>query len=143
MSAALAIPGNTADTFLVHFFGTGLADDRYVVERYRARADGDIVPAPREGPWQGEAHGRLAQAGRGDASRLHGDHHLHGAQHPRRLPGVGLHRRRYSLRPQAEGLTAPFQDVQPAFQQPQPAPGAGRQHRAGGGTSAFFLSPHE
>ena len=47
MSAALAIPGNTADTFLVHFLGTGLADDRYVVERYRARADGDIVPAPR------------------------------------------------------------------------------------------------
>ena len=48
MTAALAIPGNTADTFLVHFFGTGLADDRYVVERYRARADGDIVPAPAE-----------------------------------------------------------------------------------------------
>ena len=50
MTAALAIPGNTADTFLVHFFGTGLADDRYVVERYRALADGDIVPAPAEAP---------------------------------------------------------------------------------------------
>ena len=48
MTAALAMPGNTADTFLVHFFGTGLADDRYVVERFRARADGDIVPAPAE-----------------------------------------------------------------------------------------------
>ena len=48
MTAAMAMPGNTADTFLVHFFGTGLADDRYVVERYRARADGDIVPAPAE-----------------------------------------------------------------------------------------------
>ena len=45
MTAAMAMPGNTAQTFLVHFFGTGLADDRYVVERYRARADGDIVPA--------------------------------------------------------------------------------------------------
>ena len=44
MTAAMAMPGNTADTFLVHFFGTGLADDRYVVERYRARADGDIPP---------------------------------------------------------------------------------------------------
>jgi len=44
MTAALAMPGNTADTFLVHFFGTGLADDRYVVERYRALADGDIRP---------------------------------------------------------------------------------------------------
>ena len=48
MTAAMAMPGNTADTFLVHFFGTGLADDRYVVERFRARADGDIVPAPAE-----------------------------------------------------------------------------------------------
>ena len=44
MTAAMAIPGNTADTFLVHFFGTGLADDRYVVERFRALADGDIRP---------------------------------------------------------------------------------------------------
>ena len=50
MTAALAIPGNTADTFLVHFFGTGLTDDRYVVERYRALADGDIIPAPAEAP---------------------------------------------------------------------------------------------
>ena len=61
MTAAMAMPGNTAETFLVHFFGTGLADDRYVVERYRARADGDIVPAPAEaprgeGPAQGQAH---------------------------------------------------------------------------------------
>ena len=48
MTAAMAMPGNTAETFLVHFFGTGLGDDRYVVERYRARADGDIVPAPAE-----------------------------------------------------------------------------------------------
>ena len=48
MSTAIAIPGNTADTFLVHFFGGGLADERYVVERFKARADGDIVPAPAE-----------------------------------------------------------------------------------------------
>ena len=57
MTAAMAMPGNTAETFLVHFFGTGLADDRYVVERFRARADGDIVPAP-------------AEAARGDVNRL-------------------------------------------------------------------------
>ena len=44
MTAAMAMPGNTAETFLVHFFGTGLADDRYVVERFRALADGDIRP---------------------------------------------------------------------------------------------------
>ena len=46
MTAAMAMPGNTADTFLVHFFGTGLADERYVVEKFHARADGDIVPVP-------------------------------------------------------------------------------------------------
>lgn len=44
MTAAMAMPGNTADTFLVHFFGTGLADERYVVERFKAMADGDIRP---------------------------------------------------------------------------------------------------
>ncbi len=48
MTAAMAMPGNTAATFLVHFFGTGLADDRYVIERFKARSDGDIVPAPAE-----------------------------------------------------------------------------------------------
>ena len=36
MTAAMAMPGNTAATFLVHFFGTGLADDRYVIERFKA-----------------------------------------------------------------------------------------------------------
>ena len=48
MTAAMAMPGNTTKTFLVHFFGTGLADDRYVVERFRTLEDGDIVPAPAE-----------------------------------------------------------------------------------------------
>ena len=49
MTAAMAMPGNTADTFLVHFFGGGLeGDDRFVVERFRARADGEIIPAPAE-----------------------------------------------------------------------------------------------
>ena len=50
MTAAMAIPGNTADTFLVHFFGGGLDDERYVVERFKARADGDIVPVLAEAP---------------------------------------------------------------------------------------------
>ena len=53
-------PGSHGAPFLVHFFGTGLADDRYVVERYRARADGDIVPAPAEA---------LAAKGRSRAKR--------------------------------------------------------------------------
>ena len=55
MTAAMALPGNTADTFLVHLFdlfGTGLADEKYVVEKFHARADGDIVPLPPDRPVQ-------------------------------------------------------------------------------------------
>ncbi len=45
MSTAMAIPGNTADTFLVHYFGGGLdGDDRFVVERFKALSSGDIRP---------------------------------------------------------------------------------------------------
>ena len=51
MTAALALPGNTAATFLIHFFGPGLADDdRYVVERFKAMADGDIRRCSDEAP---------------------------------------------------------------------------------------------
>ena len=39
---------------------------------------------------QGEVHRRLAQAGRGDASRPRRDHRLHRAPHPRRQTGVVL-----------------------------------------------------
>ena len=46
MTTAMAMPGNTASTFLTHFFGTGLADERYVVERFKAMAIR---------PWPGEA----------------------------------------------------------------------------------------
>ena len=59
MTAAMAVPGNTADTFLVHFFGGGLADDRYVVERFKALADGDIRPCHAEAPARGK--GRKAK----------------------------------------------------------------------------------
>ena len=59
MSTAIAVPGNTADTFLVHFFGGGLADERYVVERFKAHADGDIRPWPGEAPAKGR--GRRAK----------------------------------------------------------------------------------
>jgi len=48
MTTAIAVPGNTASTFLTHIFGTGLVDDTYVVERFKGRADGDIRP------WSGE-----------------------------------------------------------------------------------------
>ena len=49
MNAAIAVPGNIASTFLVHLFGTGLEDDRYIVERFKVHADGNIRP------WPGEA----------------------------------------------------------------------------------------
>ncbi len=48
MSTAIAMPGDSASTFLTHFFGSGLVDDRYVVERFKAHADGDIRPWPGE-----------------------------------------------------------------------------------------------
>ena len=72
MSTAMAMPGNTASTYLIHMFGTGLADERFVVERFRALANGEIRPVRArgggvEGPAGGEARGGLAQAGRGDA----------------------------------------------------------------------------
>ena len=50
MTTAIAIPGNTASTFLTHFFGGGLADDTYVVERFRALVNGDIRRCPDEAP---------------------------------------------------------------------------------------------
>ena len=64
----MAMPGNTASTYLVHLFGTGLADERFVVERFRALANGEIRPvasgaAAVEGRARGEAHGGLAQGG--------------------------------------------------------------------------------
>ena len=48
MSTAIAFPNNTASTFLTHIFGTGLVDERYVVERFRAHANGDIRTLPGE-----------------------------------------------------------------------------------------------
>ena len=53
MSAAIAAPGNTASTFVTHFFGSRLSDDRYAVERFRATI-GDYIrrcpdPAPAKG----------------------------------------------------------------------------------------------
>ena len=41
MTTALAVPGSTV-TFLAHFFGGGLADDCYVVERFKEMVNGDI-----------------------------------------------------------------------------------------------------
>ena len=64
MTSAIAIPGNTASTFLTHFFGGGLVDDRYVVERFKAMVNGDIRRCPDKAPAAKKARrkARLATA---------------------------------------------------------------------------------
>ena len=47
-------------TFLTHLFGPGLNDDRYVIERFQSKADGEIRPRRRNGS---------SKKGRGKASR--------------------------------------------------------------------------
>ena len=54
MTAALAMPGNTAATFLTHFFGSGLAEDTYVVEKFIALVNGDIRRCPDVAPPKGK-----------------------------------------------------------------------------------------
>ena len=58
MQTASAID-HTANTYLVHIFGRGLEDDRYVVERFRSAADGAITPVPTAAP---AARGRKRRA---------------------------------------------------------------------------------
>ena len=41
--------GNS-ETLLIHIFGRGLDDERYVVERFRSMADGEIRPVPVAAP---------------------------------------------------------------------------------------------
>ena len=47
-------------TFLTHLFGPGLDDDRYVIERFQSKADGEIRPRRRNG---------ASKRGRGKGSR--------------------------------------------------------------------------
>ena len=42
-------PGASSRTFLIHMFGRGLDDNRYVVERYKSTFDGEIVRWPCKG----------------------------------------------------------------------------------------------
>ena len=37
-------PRGDAQTFLTHFVGGGLEDDRYIIQRFVFKADGQIVP---------------------------------------------------------------------------------------------------
>ena len=49
MQPAQAFAPN-ATTFLTHLVGGGLADTRYVVERFKSMLDGDIRPVEAEAP---------------------------------------------------------------------------------------------
>ena len=49
MQTVNARPGN-ARTFLIHMFGRGLEDDRYIVERFKSMTNGDIRPLVVEKP---------------------------------------------------------------------------------------------
>ena len=49
MQAAIA-PRGDARTYLMHFVGGGLDDERYVVQRFVSRSNGDIVAVPAEAP---------------------------------------------------------------------------------------------
>ena len=71
-AAAMAMPGNTASTYLVHYFGGGLdGDDRFVVERFRALACGEIRPV-RDGAENGKGRrkGRRTVVSRGEAEAM-------------------------------------------------------------------------
>ena len=59
MQVASTLRRNT-HTFLTHLFGPGLDDDRYVIERFQSKADGEIRPRGRNGS---------SKMGRGKASR--------------------------------------------------------------------------
>ena len=59
MSTAIAFPGNTATTFLTHIFGTGLVDERYVVERFKAYVAQPIMLRRRRIPFSGGPSVRL------------------------------------------------------------------------------------
>ena len=47
-----------AQTFLVHLFGQGLEDNRYVVEKYRSHPNGKIEPIQAEQPGTKGRHRR-------------------------------------------------------------------------------------
>ena len=48
MQAALT-PRGDSRTYLTHFVGSGLDDNRYIVQRYLSRANGDIVAVDDDG----------------------------------------------------------------------------------------------
>ena len=73
MTAAMAMPGNTASTYLVHLFGTGLADERFVVEKFRALANGEIRPVAPEATAKGRRAAKRTVVSRKQAEAMRPD----------------------------------------------------------------------
>ena len=87
MQTVKAFRGN-ARTFLTHMFGRGLDDDRYMIERFRSKADGEIHPRRRndgleEVPGQDFPRDRLPEHRPTDEARARRDHRLHRHRHHR------------------------------------------------------------
>ena len=87
MQTVKAFRGN-ARTFLTHMFGRGLDDDRYVIERFLSKADGEIRPRRRNGASKksrGNVFPRncLPKHREEDPARARRDHCLHRYRHHR------------------------------------------------------------
>ena len=73
MTTAMAMPGNTASTYLIHLFGTGLADERFVVEKFRALANGEIRPVAHEAASKDRRAAKRVIVSRGEAEAMRPD----------------------------------------------------------------------
>ncbi len=136
MTTAMPMPGNTASTFLIHLFGGGLEDDRYVVEKFTAMADGDLRPVRPEAP---------KSKGRGKAKRVTATLKEVGEMQPARTeiivctglrtrggqPILGFGGRGPVPRPQAEGLSGVLRG-RPAGTAPAGRPSSGFHFWLGG-----------
>ena len=90
MNAAIAVPDNTAATFLVHFFRNGLADGRIRDRAIQGPRGRRYPPLARRDADEGQgapavACHRHGEGGLGVAPRPHRNYRLHGASHPPRL----------------------------------------------------------
>ena len=110
MQTAIA-PRGDARTYLTHFVGGGLDDERYVVEKFRSLANGDIVPVHADGTKSNgrrKARGddRPAEGGRADAPGARRDHHRDRGQAAQlRGAAMGLAQPGDFCGPPATGLT--------------------------------------
>ena len=111
MQTVNAVRGN-ARTFLTHLFGAGLDDeDRYVVERFRSMASGEIRrrpgdKAPAKGRREGKTQDRFRAHGEEAAPGARRDHRLYRNPHQGRHANLG--RSRGVLRGRATGLHPAF-----------------------------------